>query len=222
MREALEELICELGRRMYARNLVAGADGNLSCRLGADTFLVTRSGVGKGHLTPADIVVADATGTKLEGEGKVSSEFFTHLAAYEERPNIQAVVHAHPPVATALTLAGVSLLEPVLPEIVMNMGGIPTCAYATPGTREGAESIRAPIRQCDTLLLDRHGALAVGDSLLDAYYKLERLEHAAITLWHARCLGQFPLLSEDQAARIHAAGEGYGVKAKLWGAPPAP
>jgi L-fuculose-phosphate aldolase len=214
-REAAEALICELGRRMYARNLIAGADGNLSCRLGADTFLVTRSGSAKGYLTPADIVVANAQGERVEGEGKVSSEFYTHLAAYEERPETQAVVHAHPPVATALTVAGVSLAEPVLPEIVMNMGGIPTCAYATPGTAEGAASIREHIRHCDTVMLDRHGALAIGDSLLDAYYKLERLEHAALTLWHAHCLGPLTPLSPEQVARIHAAGVGYGVKARL-------
>lgn len=214
-RDAAADLICEIGRRMHARNLIAGADGNLSSRLGEDTFLVTRSGVSKGYLTPADIVVADAQGAKLEGEGKVSSEFYTHLAAYEERPEAQAVVHAHPPVATALTLAGVSLTEPVLPEIVMNMGGIPTCPYATPGTREGAASIRDYIRQCDTVLLDRHGALTIGDSLLDAYHKLERLEHAALMLWHARCLGPVAPLTQEQVAKIHAAGVGYGVRARL-------
>ncbi len=215
-REAAEDLICELGRRMYARNLIAGTDGNLSCRLGVETFLVTRSGCGKGHLQRADIVVANARGERVEGDGKVSSEFFTHLAAYEERPEIQAVVHAHPPVATALTVAGVSLAEPVLPELIMNMGGIPTCAYATPGTTEGAASIRDHIRHCDAVMLDRHGALTIGSDLLDAYYKLERLEHAALTLWHARCIGPLTVLSADQVARIHAAGAAYGVTARLF------
>ena len=213
---ALAERICVLGQRLYARNLVAGKDGNLSCRLEDGTFLVTRSGISKGYMTPTDILLADAEGQKLSGEGKVSSEFFTHLAAYAERPEIAAVVHAHPPVATALTLAGVSLEEPYLPEIVMNMGRIPTCSYATPGTREGGEVIREHIRRCDTLLLDRHGALTVGDSLDEAYDKMERLEHAALMIWHARCLGPLPLLNTGQVAKIHEAGRAYGVKGRIW------
>lgn len=215
-RNALADLICGLGQRMHARNLIAGADGNLSCRLDDGHFLVTRSGVSKGFMSPRDIVVADASGALVEGEGKVSSEFFTHLAMYEARAEVMAVVHAHPPVATALTLAGISLLEPVLPELVMNMGGVPTCAYATPGTREGADAVRAWAGQCDVLLLDRHGALCAGSDLVDAYHKLERLEHAAQTLWHALALGTVSQLSAEQVGRIHEAGRAYGVKGQVY------
>lgn len=212
----LLETFCELGRRMYARNLIAGADGNLSCRVAPDRFLVTRSGVSKGWLTPGDLVLADGKGQPVSGSGRVSSEFQTHLAVYEERPDLKAVVHAHPPVATALTLAGVSLMEPLLPEVVMNMGAVPTCPYATPGTPEGAASIREAIRMCDTVMLDRHGALCAGADLMEAYYKLERLEHAALILWHALALGKVTPLGPEQVRRIHEAGEAYGVKGRIY------
>jgi len=201
---------------MYARNLIAGADGNLSCRVAPDRFLVTHSGVSKGWLTADDLVLADGRGESVSGSGKVSSEFYTHLAVYEERPDLVAVVHAHPPVATALTLAGVSLMEPLLPEVVMNMGAVPTCPYATPGTPEGAVSIREAIRHCDTVMLDRHGALCAGADLMEAYYKLERLEHAALILWHAMALGKVTPLSPEQVQRIHEAGSSYGVRGRIY------
>ncbi len=162
-------------------------------------------------MRPGDLVIADASGNKVSGAGKVSSEFFTHLAAYEERPDITAVVHAHPPVATALTLAGVSMAEPILPELVMALGGVPVAAYATPGTGEGAEVVRAPLRQCDAIMLDRHGALTVGAGLMEAYFKMEKLEHAALTLYHARALGKAPPLDASQLERIALAREAYGA-----------
>ncbi|MBI2434663.1 MAG: class II aldolase/adducin family protein [Candidatus Hydrogenedentes bacterium] len=180
--------ICEIGRRLYQRNLVAATDGNISIRVGPDRFLCTPSGVSKGFMQPEDLLAANGQAHKLEGSGKVTSEFYTHLAAYEERPDIVAVVHAHPPVATALTLAGLSLTAPILPEVVMAMGGIPTAPYATPGTREGANSIRELIRQCDALLLDRHGAFTVGKNIFDAYFKMEKLEHAAFVYLSARLI----------------------------------
>jgi L-fuculose-phosphate aldolase len=214
---ALREEICELGRRLYARNLVAATDGNLSARLDEDRFLCTPSGVSKGFMNPDDLLIADASGALVGGTGKVTSEFFTHLAAYEERADVVAVVHAHPPVATALTLAGYGMTEPVLPELVMALGGIPTAPYATPGTREGADAIRAVIRTCDAVLLDRHGAVTVGDSVLAAYMKMEKLEHSAGVIHHALTLGRrLPQLRGEELARIFEARRAYGAKGPLW------
>ncbi len=212
----LHEVICEAGRRMYARNLVAATDGNLSARLGEDRFLCTRSGVALGDMQPADLVIADSKGEKLEGDGKVSSEFFTHLAAYEERPDVSAVVHAHPPKAVALTLAGMSMKEYALPELVVALGGVPTAAYATPGTKEGADVVRDLIRRCDALLLDRHGALTVGDSVLDAYRKMEKIEHSAESLIAAHLLGRVRTLDEGEMERLLKARTDYGMRGKLY------
>lgn len=213
----LRALICEIGRRMYARNYVGGTDGNISVRLpGADAFLCTPSGVSKGFMTPESLIIADASGKKVDGPGKVTSEFPTHLACYEERPDISAVVHAHPPTATAFTIAGVSLAEPVLPELVAALGGIPVTAYATPGTPEGNEVVRPLIRQCDGVMLDRHGAVTVGTSLEAAYFKLEKIEHAACVLLAARQLGAVKHLTPEEVERALQTRAPYGATGPLY------
>ena len=214
--QELREAICKAGRSLYNRNLVAATDGNLSARIGEGRYLCTPSGCSLGEMQPADIVIADAAGAKLEGRGKVSSEFFTHLAAYEERPDIAAVVHAHPPNAVALTLAAISMEPYILPELVFAVGGVPTARYATPGTQEGAEVIRDLIRECDALLLDRHGALTVGDGVVDAYRRMEKIEHSAQSLIAARSLGTVQTLDEDQMDRILEARAEYGVNGKFF------
>lgn len=212
----LREAICDAGRRLYGRNLVAATDGNISVRLTGNTFLCTPSGVSKGDMHPDDLLVADATGNLVAGRGRVTSEFFTHLAAYDVRPDIAAVVHAHPPTATALTLAGIDLTLPLLPDAVMAFGAIPTAPYATPGTREGAEAVRGMIAQCDVLLLDRHGALTVGNSILEAYFKMEKLEHVAQTLAAAYAITAPAPLGADAVARALDARVAYGAKGKAF------
>lgn len=205
----LREAICEVGRRLHAKNLIAATDGNISIRLSEDRFLCTPSGVSKGNLQPDDLLVADAHGKKISGRGRVSTEIFTHLAAYEERNDISAVVHAHPPKAVALTLAGISMEEEVLPEVVYALGAIPTAPYATPGTPEGAEAIRDLIRRNDALLMDRHGALTVGPDVFAAYYTMEKLEHAAGIILDAMLLGGPRKLSDDELQRIYKARRAY-------------
>lgn len=212
----LRTFICEIGRRMYARNLVAATDGNISVRLGEDRFLCTPSGVSKGFMQPDDLVVANASGELVEGTGKVTSEIFTHLAAYEERPEINAVVHAHPPTAVGLSVAGVSMTEPVLPEVLASIGGIPCTEYATPGTIEGASVIRELIRECDAVMLDRHGAVTVGETLLDAYLKMEKVEHAAESLLVACQLGDVRRLTREEIEKLYEARLAYGAKGKVY------
>lgn len=212
----LRACICEIGRRLYARNIVAATDGNISVRVAPDRFLCTPSGAAKGFMQPHEIVVADARGKLVEGEGKVSSEFLTHLAAYSQRDDISAVVHAHPPTAVACTLAGVSMEELILPEVVFVVGAVPTAPYATPGTPEGAESVRALVAKCDALLMDRHGALTLGTSLMDAFYKMEKIEHSAQILLAARMMGEPQRLSEDELERIWQARELYGATGRIY------
>ena len=203
--------ICEIGRRMWQRNYVAATDGNISVKLAPDRFLCTPSGVSKGFMEPNDLIIADGQGRKLSGEGKVTSEFPTHLAAYEERPDITAVVHAHPPKAIGLSLAGVNLAECVLPEVIYSIGGIPTTDYATPATTEGSEVLREYIRKCDAVMLDRHGSVTIGVDVLDAYLKLEKLEHACESLYVAHSLGQIRRLGATEISKLQAVRESYGV-----------
>jgi L-fuculose-phosphate aldolase len=214
--DELRKLICEVGRRMYDKNLVSATDGNISVRLDEGEYLVTPSGVSKGFMQPDDLVIANGAGEKISGTGKVSSEFFTHLAAYEERPDVQSVVHAHPPKAIGLTLAEQSLTELLLPEVVFAVGGIPTTEYATPASKEGAVVIRDLIRECDALLLDRHGAITVGDDVMDAYFKMEKIEHAAESILTAKLLGSTKKLTSDQMTKLFASREDYGARGKLY------
>lgn len=212
----LRRLICEAGRRLYQRNLVAATDGNISVRLGPNRYLCTPSGVSKGFMQPNDIITADGKGGRVAGAGKVSSEFFTHLAAYEERPDVFAVVHAHPPKAIGFTLAGISMAECVLPEVVYAIGGIPTSVYATPGTKEGSEVIRELIRKCDALMLDRHGALTVGKDVMDALFKMEKIEHAAESLLTAQLLGKVRTLRPDEIEKLYQVRQDYGISGQLY------
>lgn len=204
--------LCDIGRRVYERGLVSGTDGNLSARLADGTYLVSRSGVCLGVLAEDDFVVIDAAGRAIDGTSRPSSERWMHLAAYAERPDIHAAIHAHPPTVVAFTVASdVAFPQNALPELVLAFGTIPICGYATPGTEEGAAIIREPIRQADAVILDRHGSLTVGATAEDAFNKLDKLEHGARTLWSAQLLGGVRPLSEDQLVRIAAVRSRLGL-----------
>lgn len=212
----LRKTICDIGRRMWEKNFVAATDGNISVRLDDHRYLCTPSGVSKATMDPRDLLIADAQGNRLEGDGRVTTEFLTHLACYEERPDVQAVVHAHPPKAIGFTLAGISLADCVLPEVVYSIGGVPTTRYATPATGEGSEVIRDLIRNCDALMLDRHGAVTVGVDLIDAYFKMEKIEHAADSLLTAHLLGRVRTLEAEEIEKLYRVREDYGVKGKAF------
>jgi L-fuculose-phosphate aldolase len=182
-----QDIVC-ICRMLHRKNYLAATDGNVSVRQG-DRLLITPSGVNKGIMEAEQILTVDLAGRVLEGEGRPSSEIRMHLLAYEMRPDIAAVVHAHLPYATGCTLAGIDLLEPILPEVVITLGGIPTAPYATPGTEEVPEAIRTFIREYDALLLSRHGAMTVGRDVVDAYNKMEKLEHTARVVLAARLQG---------------------------------
>jgi len=171
----------EVGRRLYARALINGGEGNLSCRLGPRRLLCTPAGVNKGFLSEDQLVVTDMDGEAFHELRKPSSELLLHLACYEEREDCVAVVHAHPPHAVALTLAGEELL-PCMPEAVTALGDVPTARYATPGTSLVAEAVRPHLRKADCVLMERHGALAMGfghRALFDGCDKMEMIEGVA-------------------------------------------
>jgi len=208
----LRESICEVGRRLYTKNLTVATDGNISVRLGPNRYLCTPSGVSKNDLTPQTIILADGRGERITGQGKVTSEFFTHLAAYEERPDVSSVIHAHPPKAIALTLAGLSLSEPVLPEVVCILGGIPTVPYTTPSTPKGADCIRPMTRQCNAMMLEQHGALTLGTDVFDALRKMEKIEHSAEILYAAHLLGRVQKLNTEQIRDLLEVRRNHGLK----------
>ena len=171
----------ETGRHLYARALINGGEGNLSCRLGPRRLLCTPAGVNKGFLSEDQLVVTDLQGEPVHDLLKPSSELLLHLACYQEREDCIAVVHAHPPHAVALTLCGDELL-PCMPEAVSALGDVPTARYATPGTALVAEAVRPHLKRADCVLMERHGALAMGFGprpLENACDKMEMLEGVA-------------------------------------------
>ena len=159
--ERLRADIVEIGRRLHDRGFVASNDGNISVRLDAERLLTTPTGVSKGSMTPDMMVTTDFSGRKRTGEREPSSEILMHLAVYEHRPEIEAVVHAHPPTATGFSVAGIPLDRAVLAEVVTTLGSIPIADYGTPSTSELADAVRHYIRAHDGLLLANHGALTV-------------------------------------------------------------
>lgn len=216
--QRLRREICLAGESCERRGLIAGADGNLSARLGEDALLVTPAGATKGHLAPEQLVLTDLGGRVLGGAQRPSTEIGIHLAAYHERPDARAVVHAHPPHAVALTLAGIDLETPVIPELVATFGAIPTAPYATPGTDELPASIRALVRRCDAVLMQSHGALVLAGSPLAAFARMDSLEHAARILWLAHALGRgVAQLPEASVARLRPPARVQGTAADSQG-----
>ena len=204
----LKQEIVRVCRMLHRKNYLAATDGNVSVRLG-DRVLVTPSGVHKGLMEANQVITVDLTGRVLRGEGRPTSEIRMHLLAYELRPDVGAVVHAHLPYATACTLAGIDLLEPILPEVVITLGGIPTAPYATPGSAAVAEGIREFLREYDAILLSRHGAMTVGRDVTDAYNKMEKLEHTARVVLAARLQGPLTPLPAAEAETLRRLGAQY-------------
>lgn len=212
-RRLREELI-KFGRLCYERNLLVAMDGNLSARLPDGSILATKAGCHKGFLCDDDLVVIDTAGRKLRGTGNPTSEMAMHLACYEERPDCRAIIHAHPPMAIAFTIANVSMARCVLPEVVLTLGTVPTVPYETTGTKNLADSLRPYVRDHDAVLMDTHGALALGTSVLEAFCRLEVVEHTALITKTARDLGGVKELDPKEAAHLRSMG------LKRYGGPP--
>jgi L-fuculose-phosphate aldolase len=211
--ESLRADIVEVGRRMYARQYTASNDGNISVRIGPDRLLMTPKGVCKGFMTPDMMCVTDLNGKKISGDRDPSSEALMHLEVYKQRPDVQAVVHAHPPIATGFAVAGIPLDRAVLAEVLTTLGSIPLAEYATPSTAELPEAVRKYIKAHDGMLLANHGALTVGADLYAAYYKMETIEHFAHISLVARMLGRENLISREEVMRLQALRGTYGIAA---------
>ena len=196
--------ICNIGRSMYRRGFVVACEGNLSARLDANRILLTPAGTCKGLLAPEDLLVTDLEGRVVSGAGRPSSEILMHLLFYRSRPDVGAVCHAHPPIATGFASAGRALEEAVLPEVIMELGTIPLAPYGTPGTMELPARLQPLVRSHDAILLENHGVVTCGPDLVTAYYRMETVEHFAHVLWTAETLGGPRLLPRAEVRKLIA------------------
>jgi L-fuculose-phosphate aldolase len=203
--------IVEVGRRLYARGYTASNDGNISARLDEGRLLMTPKSVCKGFMSVEMMCITDLDGRKLAGERDPSSEMQMHLEVYRQRPDIRAVVHAHPPIATGFAVAGIPLTRAVLAEVVTTLGSVPIADYATPSTMELPEAVRKYVKAHDGMLLANHGALTMGGDLFAAYYKMETIEHFAKISLVARMLGGERLLTQEEVQRLQGLRSNYGI-----------
>ena len=209
---ALRADIVEVGRRMYAREYTDANAGNISVRLGDDRLLMTPKSVCKGFMTPDMMCITDLEGRKLQGDRDPSSEMLMHLEVYRQRPDVRAVVHAHPATATGFAVAGIPLDRAVLAEVLTTLGSIPIAEYATPSTAELPDAVRKYIKTHDGMLLANHGALTVGPDVFAAYYKMETIEHFAKISLVARMLGRENLITRQEVDRLQGLRGTYGIK----------
>ena len=208
------EEIVRYGRMLHARGFVAAMDGNLSVRLAGDRILVTPTGISKGAMRPADMVIVDREGNRVSGRRNVTSEIGMHLMIYRLRPDIQAIVHAHPPTATGFAAAGIALTQPLVCEVVIGLGCIPLARYATPGTSELARTLEPYVPNYDAILMSNHGVVAYGDTLEHAYMKMETVEHFAQIALVTHLLGRQQPLNEVEVEKLLLARTKYfGTKA---------
>ncbi|NBJ93863.1 class II aldolase/adducin family protein [Parablautia muri] len=201
----IKEQICDIGKRIYNRNMVAANDGNISVKLNDNEFLCTPTGVSKGFMTPDYICKVDAKGNVLQAnEGfRPSSEMKMHMRIYEKRPDVGAVVHAHPIFATSFAIVGIPLTQPIMPEAVLSLGYVPIAPYGTPSTMEIPDAVEPYLEHFDAVLLENHGALTWSGDLLAAYMKMESVEFYAELLYKARQLGNPKEISPENVKKLY-------------------
>ena len=208
-----KKAIIDIGQRMYVRNFVAANDGNISIKVGDNEVWATPTGVSKGFMKKSMLVKVDLDGNVLEGKGKPSSELKMHLRAYKENEDIKAVVHAHPPICTAFSIARIPMDIPILAEAVITLGEVPITEYAELGSEAVPESIAPFCHTHNGVILGNHGAVTWGKDPYDAYYRLESMEYYAnILMLTDRVLGNQKTLSKEQVENLIAQREKFGIK----------
>jgi L-fuculose-phosphate aldolase len=212
---SLKNDIIAAGRRVYERGYVASNDGNISARIDNDRVLITPTGVSKGFMKVEDLVIVDFNGKVLSGNKKPSSEVFMHIQVYKDRPDVNSVCHAHPPHATGFAVAGIPLDKCILPEVIIALGSVPLIEYGTPGTEEFYKPVMKLLKDYDAFLLANHGALTIGKDVLNAYHKMETIEHFAYIAFVAQQLGIVKTLNPEQVKKLIDQRERHGIRTQI-------
>jgi L-fuculose-phosphate aldolase len=203
--------ICAVGRWIHDRGFAASTDGNISVRLGPDRILTSPTCMSKGMMAPDDLVVTDLDGRGVRGSRKPSSEIAMHLLIYRLRPDVNAVCHAHPPIATGFAAAGIPLEKPILCELVIELGQVPVARYGTPGTPELSDAIAPYVPEHDAILMANHGVVTYGMDLLTAFLRMETTEHFAHVSLVTELLGKQTLLSNADVDKLVTARARYAA-----------
>jgi len=212
----IKKQICDVGKRMFDRNMVAANDGNISVKISDNEFLCTPTGVSKGFMTPEYICKVDAKGNLIQANGnfRPSSEIKMHMRVYEKRPDVGAVVHAHPNFATAFAIAGIPLTQPIMPEAVIALGCVPIAEYGTPSTMEIPDNVEKYLPYYDAVLLESHGALTWSTDLIAAYMKMESVEFYAELLYKSKMLGGPKEFDKENVQKLYAIRRQMGLPGK--------
>jgi len=206
--------IVEIGRLVYQKGWVAANDGNITLRLDADRILATPTGVSKGMMHPDDLIIVDMQGNKISGRKERTSEITMHLTIYEMRPDIQSVLHAHPPVATGFATAGRPLNLALLPEVIIGLGCVPLAGYGLPGTPALTDPLKPYIPKYDAIMMGNHGAVCYGEDVYKAFFRMETVEHFARISLVAELLGGATVLPKTEVEKLFDSRTRYGVKAR--------
>ena len=216
------EDICQIGRLVFGKGWVAANDGNITIRMDAERILATPTGVCKGMMQPDDLIIVDMKGNKISGRAERTSEIAMHTTVYGLRPDIKAVVHAHPPVATGYATAGRTLNLALLPEVIIGLGCVPLADYGLPGTDALTEPMLPLIPKFDALMMANHGAVCYGEDVFKAYFKMETMEHFASIQLVAELLGGPKVLPRTEVDKLLDSRTRYGVKSRSTGEPNCP
>jgi len=214
--QELRQQICQIGQRMYNKDMAAANDGNISARLNDREWLCTPTGVSKGFMTPDILCKVDANGNVIHASGnhRPSCEIKMHMRVYEKRDDVNAVVHAHPAYATTFAVAGIPLTKPITPEAVMFLGYVPIAKYGTPSTTEIPDNIEEFLPHHDAILLESHGALTWGHDVTSAYNTMESLEFYARLLYQSQLLGGAKELTPAQVQQLHQVRRSLGLRGR--------
>ena len=216
--EEAKKMLVEIGRRMYMKNFVAANDGNISCKVDDEIIWTTPTGVSKGFMSEDEMVKMRLDGTIIiQGDLSPSSEVKMHLRIYNERDDVLAVCHAHPPIATSFAIAGLALNQAIYSGAVLSLGIVPCVHYETPGSQQLPDSIAPYVRDYNALLLANHGAVTWGTSLMEAWYRLEAMEHyATVSMYSINIIGKANVLSCDQINELIQIRQKAGINSGGW------
>jgi L-fuculose-phosphate aldolase len=214
--------IVDIGRLVYSKGWVAANDGNISIRLDEHRILATCTGVSKGMMHVDDLIICGLDGNKIEGRRERTTEILMHTTIYRLRPDVQAVVHAHPPVSTGFAVAGRPLNLALLPEVVIGLGCVPLAEYGLPGTAALTDALEPYIPKYDALLMANHGVVCYGDDVYKAFFKMETVEHFARITLVAELLGGPNVLPRAEVDKLVDSRGRYGVKSRAGVGPDCP